>query len=391
MRDSLQTTPVNPSRPDTGDLYDNIEIRPNTSEAQKETGRNAYIELLESQARWAGGTILGCHFPKDFKEQGGTTLLNQQIKSAHELAVMAQILRDPRFETLRIFYTRKTRIIHHTAISSRLPGSVYLEQINGSDHHLGDWVNDTRFRVQADGYWLLHNHPSGNAVASRQDEQLTAQLASLVPGFKGHVIINTNQYSVINRKLEVNFINWMGSQAGGYQGDAYKQHDCLLESIATPDDLARISMALKHKDQYFSLIGTHATGAVQSVSELPIFLLERSPKILLARLQRFTRNAGVSSLFAITPDKHFNHPVLLKACETGVLRDVIGISTHNDNRDYRSLRAESVIATDSNREISTLYRKSRALITEDDSLYDLKNNTSKSNMTRQRSRRTRGR
>lgn len=102
MRDSLQTTPVNPSRPDTGDLYDNIEIRPNTSEAQKETGRNAYIELLESQARWAGGTILGCHFPKDFKEQGGTTLLNQQIKSAHELAVMAQILRDPRFETLPI-------------------------------------------------------------------------------------------------------------------------------------------------------------------------------------------------------------------------------------------------------------------------------------------------
>jgi hypothetical protein len=265
---------------------------------------------------------------------------------------------------------------------------VYLEQINGSDHHVGDWVNDTRFRVQADGYWLLHNHPSGNAAASRQDEQLTAQLASLVPGFKGHVIINTNQYSVIDSKLEVNFINWMGGQAGGYQGDAYKQHDCLLENIATPDDLARIGMALKHKDQYFSLIGTHATGAVQSISELPISLLERSPKLLLARLQRFTRNAGVSSLFAITPDKHFNHPVLLKACETGVLRDVIGISTHNDNRDYRSLRKEEVIATGPDHEISTLYRKFRALITEDDGLQDLKNKT---NMTIPESRRGRSR
>jgi RadC-like JAB domain len=391
MHDNLQTVPVNPSRPDEGDLYDNIEIRPNTSEAQKETGRNAYIELLESQARWAGGTILGCHFPEDFKEQGGVSLLNRKIESTHELAVMAQILRDPRFETLRIFYTRKTRIIHHTAISSRLPGSVYLEQINGTDHHVGDWVNDTRFRVQADGYWLLHNHPSGNAAASRQDEQLTAQLASLVPGFKGHVIINTNQYSVINRKLEVNFIKRMGSQAGGYQGDAYKQHVCLLESIATPDDLARIGMALKHKDQYFSLIGTHATGAVQSVSELSILLLERSPKILLARLQRFTRNAGVSSVFAITPDKHFNHPVLLKACEIGILRDVIGISANNDNRDYRSLRKEGVIATGPDLEISTLYRKSRALITEDDNLHDLKNKTSKTNMTIPESRRGRSR
>lgn len=391
MRANQQAIPVNPTRNDQGDLYDNIEVRYDTSEAQKETGRNAYIELLESQARWAGGAILGCNFPKDFKEQGGTTLLNRQIKSAHELAVMAQILRDPRFETLRIFYTRKTRIIHHTAISSRLPGAVYLEKINGTDHHLGDWVNNTRFRVQADGYWLLHNHPSGNAAASHQDERFTAQMTSLAPGFKGHVIINTNQYSVINPKLEVNFFNWMGSQAGGYQGDAYKQHDCLLENIATPDDLARIGMALKHKDQYFSLVGANATGAVQSISELPILLLERSPKILLARLQRFTRNSGVSSLFAITPDKHFNHPVLLKACETGILRDVIGISTNNDNRDYRSLREEGVIAAGLDHEISTLYRKSRAMITEDDSLHELKNKTSKTNMTIQKSRRRRSR
>ncbi|MBL0011125.1 MAG: hypothetical protein IPP22_09285 [Nitrosomonas sp.] len=44
-------------------------------------------------------------------------------------------------------------------------------------------------KVQAEGYWLLHNHPSGGAAASRQDERLTAQLASLVPGFKGHIIM----------------------------------------------------------------------------------------------------------------------------------------------------------------------------------------------------------
>jgi hypothetical protein len=382
MRANQQAIPVNPSKQDTGDLYDNIETRPDTSEAQKETGRNTYIELLESQARWAGGAILGCNFPKDFKEQGGTTLLNRKIGSAHELAVMAQILRDPRFETLRIFYTRRNRIIHYTAISSRLPSSVYLDKINGTEHHLGNWVNNTRFKVQADGYWLLHNHPSGNATASRHDERFTAQLASLVPGFKGHVIINTNQYSIINPKLEASFINWMGSQASGYQNDAYKQHDFLLENIATPDDLARIGMALKHKDQYFSLIGTNATGAVQSISELPVSILERSPRILLARLQKFTRNSGVSSVFVITPDKHFNHPALLRACEVGILRDVIGINTSNNNDSYRSLRTESVIATDSGGEISALYRKSRALIAEDASLHDLKNRTEKNNTKR---------
>ena len=391
MRANQQAIPVNPTRNDQGDLYDNIETHPDAIEAQKETGRNAYIELLESQARWAGGAILGCNFPKDFKEQGGTTLLNRKIESAHELAVMAQILRDPRFETLRIFYTRKNRIIHHTAISSRLPSSVYLDKINGTEHHLGNWVSNTRFEVQADDYWLLHNHPSGKATASWQDEQFTAQLASLVPGFKGHVIINTNQYSVINRKLEVSFINWMDSQAGGYQNGAYRQHDYLLENIATPDDLARIGMALKHKDQYFSLIGTNATGAVQSISELPVSILERSPRILLARLQKFTRNSGVSSVFVITPDKHFNHPVLLKACEMGILRDVIGISANHENSDYRSLREKIVIATGTSDEISALYRKSRALITADDNPHTLKSKTCKPDMTTQRNRRGRSR
>ena len=258
-------------------------------------------------------------------------------------------------------------------------------------NNLGNWVNNTRFKVQANGYWILHNHPSGNAAASRQDERFTAQLASLVPGFKGHVIINTNQYSVINRKLEVNFINWMGIQAGGYQDDAHKQHDYLLENIATPDDLARIGMALKHKDQYFNLIGTNATGTVQSISELPVSILERSLKILLTRLQRFTRNSGVSSVFVITSDKHFNHPVFLKACEMGILRDVIGIGTNHENSDYRSLRERAFIATGTSDEISTLYRKDRALITEDDNLHDLKSKMAKANTAIQKNRRIRGR
>lgn len=33
---------------------------------------------------------------------------------------------------------------------------VYLEKINSADYHLGDWVNNTRFkRIQADGYCII--------------------------------------------------------------------------------------------------------------------------------------------------------------------------------------------------------------------------------------------
>jgi hypothetical protein len=75
----------------------------------------------------------------------------------------------------------------------------------------------------------------------------------------------------------------------------------------------------------------------------------------------------------------------------GILRDVIGISANHENSDYRSLRKEGVIATGPDHEISTLYRKSRAMIMEDDNLHDLKNKTSKTNMTIPKSHRRRSR
>jgi transposase len=149
MRDNRLKIPGTPSNPDEGDLYEKIETRPGTTEKQKEAGRGAYTELLEAHARWAGGTLLGCDFPKDFREKGGTTFLNQPIKSGHDLAIMAQILRDPRYETLRIFYTRMNRIVHHTAVSSRLPGAVYLEKIGHAKHDLGVLVEKTRLLQEA--------------------------------------------------------------------------------------------------------------------------------------------------------------------------------------------------------------------------------------------------
>jgi len=88
MRDTMLKIPGNPPNPDEGDLYEKIETRPGTTEKQKEAGRGAYTELLEAHARWAGGTLLGSDFPKDFREKGGTTFLNQPIKSGHDLAIM---------------------------------------------------------------------------------------------------------------------------------------------------------------------------------------------------------------------------------------------------------------------------------------------------------------
>lgn len=210
MRDNMLKLPGNPLDSYEGDLYEKIETRPGTTEKQKEAGRSAYTELLEAHARWAGGTLLGCDFPKNFREKGGTTFLNQSIKSGHDLAIMAQILRDPRYETLRIFYTRMNRIIHHTAVSSRLPSAVYLEKIGHAKHDLGVLVEKTRRHVKADGYWLLHNHPSGNATPSSQDVRLTEYLHQLFRVSKAmSLLIPVNTASLIKTVMSILWIGWV--------------------------------------------------------------------------------------------------------------------------------------------------------------------------------------
>jgi hypothetical protein len=87
------------------------------------------------------------------------------------------------------------------------------------------------------------------------DIRLTEIIASFVPSFKGHVVINTSQYSVIDKDGQVDFVDWMGDQAGGYQNNHSKSHELLLEKIASPEDLAKIGHALKKRDQFFNLIG----------------------------------------------------------------------------------------------------------------------------------------
>lgn len=53
-------------------------------------------------------------------------------------------------------------------------------------------------RLQANGYYLAHNHPSDNARASRNDIKLTEEFYRRIKGFKGHLIVNTDTYAWIS-------------------------------------------------------------------------------------------------------------------------------------------------------------------------------------------------
>ena len=59
----------------------------------------------------------------------------------------------------------------------------------------------------------------------------------------------------------------------------------------------------------------------------------------------------------------YRHPVLSKACEVGILKDVLTV----EGFDYRSLREEGLFASISG-EISAIFRKPRTFVKEDGGL-----------------------
>lgn len=98
-----------------GAPYESLETRPETTEVQRQTGRDA----LEAARRILGpvgmrgdrASVLGSQISRDFRADGGTTLVGKRVESAADLAAI---------ETFRVFYTNDDgKIVGEAAYSSR--------------------------------------------------------------------------------------------------------------------------------------------------------------------------------------------------------------------------------------------------------------------------------
>lgn len=145
-------------------------------------------------------TPLALALSKDYAARQRVTLVGQTVKSHDDLAVLSQVYRHPRFESFRLFFVNDAgEIVSQLGLTSRLPGS--SNAIIGSDGkgYLAK-VQDAAKKSGATGVWMLHNHPSGNPTPSNADKLATRSFAKEFTDLnvKGHIVIDTNAYSVID-------------------------------------------------------------------------------------------------------------------------------------------------------------------------------------------------
>lgn len=256
---------------DFAGMYSGLDVRPQTTATQKKLGiaacKDIEKHIIGSRAKNRHGiSLLASDLCKDFVEHGKTNLVGQVVKSPKDLASLAQVYRDPRFETFRVFYTSKDKIVGECAYSCRAPGIVAF------DGDFFDLIGKDKDRFEADGYWILHNHPSGNAEPSKADIRITSRIRELVSGFKGHVVIDHNEYALIDSSDNAQVFK--SDDLGGvdFGKNPAVGHDLLGMAISDPKHVAfaaKILQSLNQLDNPVLVITKGSRGEVSLIASVP--------------------------------------------------------------------------------------------------------------------------
>ncbi len=276
-------------------------------------------------------------FSRDFHENGYVDLNGRKVSDVKEVADIAQIFRNPNYETFRILYTKGDTIIGQEAVSSRIPGQSNIFKDN--DKIKGFYnIKDRMKRLNADGYYMIHNHPSGNAVASQIDIKTTQNFSNRIPGFKAHIIVNSGTYAVIEReKGELSRLTTKNE----ITIENYKQDDIdkMMSSnpwsdikIKSNQDIAKLMHDVKNNPNYSTLIMVDDKLFPRIILDIPnnFFSMKRSQ--IDGYIKNIAKQNGAARAFiATTNNDVYNSTNKLLTITDSILYSVKGNDIIQEN------------------------------------------------------------
>ena len=238
----------------------------------------------------------------------------KKISNAKELAEAFSVYRNNSIETFHIIYVDDSgSIVAHNAISSGLPG--FSIAIDSRNIDLSMYRMRSRMeKLGASGYYLMHNHPSGNINPSKADVTLTDLYVNRVDGFKGHIILDHTEFMLLERKNDSTV-----ADSNSYSPVKLDAKKILSESMTSPN------MVSKYISEYI----TDANKSIYLIVDSQYRIVEarpiKSPSYLSA--YEAMRSAGGAYVFMGTSDaKVFNrmlHESDMQDGKYGVFRDIV--------------------------------------------------------------------
>jgi hypothetical protein len=289
------------------DKYQDYEVRKNEIKSKKE--KDNLKEAQEETTfilRGIEGTVLGDGMAADFIDRSGADLIGRKLSGTRDLSSLAQVYRNPSFETIRYYFVKNEKVVFHTGVTSRLPGSsVIFPGINSNESI--EWLKDLMVKTDADGYFMSHNHPSGNPEPSRADINTTRNLSKEVPGFKGHVIINHETYSWIDKNGEYDthllYDDALEDESRRYGKTIKKESTYLGHTINSPRDIGLLLERMSNVKNML-MIGTKGESvSVTFISEInPESIKNKDNKTLTAVFNKLIKDSGSQDVFVANYD-----------------------------------------------------------------------------------------
>lgn len=321
-----------------GEPLDNIETRPGTNEKQLSNRKGAFRDAIRPIDKKRGARVLASAIPANmedhYRNRGNFGFIGQKVGSPHDVAKLAQVYRDPRFETFHMVYTKGDEVVGHSALTNRLPAAVHFYS---DDEHAQRDIHTIRFHmdnIDADGYWMIHNHPSGSSEPSSADHSISKHFSENIPGFRGHIVVDHNEYSHI--KINDNGDSHHSTHDIDNVRHSYdlNQHSLPHDVIGKPAYSSRSAVSIGRefkKVGHSVIIGTNAHGRVNSISSFPSHLLyaNEDDKVAqlksVARVRHFIRQSGSGGNVVIATHNSDHAERMSHLVKSGVAIDVVGI------------------------------------------------------------------
>lgn len=274
---------------------------------------------------------------ESLKKKSYINLNHRLVNSKDDLVEISSIFRDLRYETFRIIYLKGNRIVGYESISSRTPSLVQIfkrdKQGRVNVERCIYKILDRMNRLEADNYYLVHNHPSENAKSSIDDLRTTEFFAKKVKGFKGHLIVNTESYAWISiDKLGVavpeNYLK-INKRKLKNMAKQLKEKSIYDVKILCRDDLVSLMHHIKNSSDYSTAILTDAMGKVRLILDIPNHFMNMQEIQIKGYFRNLARESGSVRVFFATQDND-TYKKAVKFQESGILKDCICYKDDSD-------------------------------------------------------------
>ena len=233
---------------------------------QYQEDKNAFGIAADALEEYERKGILGYEdIVEHFLHDGRLQYEGFPVRDAHSLALLLQTFRNVQFETFRMVYTKGDTIAAITGVESRLPHLSFTmpeKSISKGFYNIQRRME----RLGADGFYMVHNHPTGDVLPSADDTNETMRFAQNLPGFRGHIILDHTKYSV----LDENGVIGIYDIPEDYQNPLYYETETFLigTKVRNADEVAAFFDHLNPAPERSLLVLTTAKGSIRTFEEV---------------------------------------------------------------------------------------------------------------------------